>query len=102
MAIDLTVNLGHIITIATVALGGLFFVWQMKGRVDLLADRLERIDEHIDKLKEATLQIARQDERLLAMDRRLQELSNRLSRVAYGRDDENSGESGRRQARARE
>lgn len=83
---DLTINLGLVLQTMAIAGGGIYFLIQMKHELHILKhvqqaidSRLTRIDMTIANLSNSAVEIARQDERLSAMDIRLQELSNRIS-----------------------
>lgn len=65
--------------------GGAYFIWSIKASVAILVaqqgtinDKLVKMEAAIDKLSTAAVELARQDERLNAMDVRMQELSNRI------------------------
>jgi len=93
---DLANNLGNIIQIFVIVAGGIYFVWEMRTQLKLLRqsqdnihDRLEKMDTEIENLAKVTIEMARQDERmaameqrvgdrLAAMDGRIQELSVRI------------------------
>lgn len=73
-----------------IAVGGLFFLWQMKLELNLLKVnqqqvdvKLENITQKVNELGHAAIQIARQDERITAQDLRIQELSNRVAECRH-------------------
>ena len=85
IAFDNTVSMGHIIQLAAILIGGFFFIWEMRTKLLMLADqqitfssRLEKIDNEIVVITKFSIEIARQQERMLSQDHRIQELSNRL------------------------
>jgi len=89
---DTTINMGTILQILTMIIGGGYFLWQMKAELAVVhshqsafSKALEKMDQEITILSNATVDIARQDERMNAQDSRLQELSNRLDLVINSR-----------------
>lgn len=88
MNFDLTVNLGHLLTIVTVAAGGLWFlssfrtdiqvivtrIGQFDAQLGNLDERLNRLAESLSKVGEVLVELARQKERLDGMDRRLEQI----------------------------
>jgi hypothetical protein len=69
--IDLTVNLGHIITIGSFLAGGFGFIYHMRGHIDMLADRMRGAEQKLDKLVDVAVLQARHDERFTAMEGRM-------------------------------
>lgn len=57
----------------------------MRNEVKSQALHLNRLDHKIDKLENAFIQLARQEERLSAMDQRMLAQGKRLDRLTYGR-----------------
>lgn len=92
--IDLTVNLGHIITILTV-LGGIWTAFvTMKASVRGLSERMGGAEAELKKMSDVLITVARQDERMVAMDQRmlaqgqrLDEMRAAISRMEGGRFD---------------
>lgn len=75
---DWTINLGHILTLAGFLLGGLSMmltiredVRSMKASETANANRLDNLEKDMKSLADATLAIARQDERMNAHEHRL-------------------------------
>ena len=66
--------------------GGMFFLYRMEGKIQLLSGaqtsliiRLDKVDIRLEQISGVMIQLAKQEERMDAMDRRYQELSNRLN-----------------------
>ena len=59
-------------------------VGAMRNEIRTHASHLEKLEEKIDKLETAFVQLARQDERIAAMDLRLLSQGRRLDRLQYG------------------
>lgn len=70
-----------LILIGTVILG----VGATLGAIRSQGEHLEKLDAKVDKLEVAFVQLARQDERIAAMDQRLLAQGRRLDRMQYGR-----------------
>ena len=77
--------MGHMIQLSAILIGGFFFVWEMRTKLLMLTDqhstfanRLQKIDDEIVVITKFSIEIARQQERMLAQDQRIQEISNRL------------------------
>lgn len=95
MTIDLHI-LVSVVQLIVIALGGFYFVWTMKSRLDLLIqetglkhnanlEKFAKIDMQLTALVSTTVELAKQELRLNHMDLRLQELSNRLNLAAKKR-----------------
>lgn len=89
MNIDLHIIVS-IVQLIVIALGGLWFVWTIKAKLDLLIQetglkhqanllKFNEIDSKLNGLVEASIQLAKQEIRMNNMDERVQELSNRIS-----------------------
>ena len=81
--------LAKVIEIVAVVLGGFWFLANLKSQISILVsdshndrkantERFSQIETELKELVKATVQLARQEERLLAADIRMQELSNRI------------------------
>jgi hypothetical protein len=66
-----TVSLGNILTIVSFILGGLAFIWSMKGDLKISSMRLTNIEVEITELRKVIVTMARQEERINSMDERL-------------------------------
>lgn len=78
---DSTITLGNILTLVGFLFGGWTFVWTMKGRIDVLSDEIKALKEQsvtqskqIADFAQALVELARQDERLNAIDRRVEDM----------------------------
>lgn len=86
-------TLGNILTILQICaiVGGfVYFSARMENKIVLLANahqsfiqRLDKVDSKLDGLTVVTTQIARQEERMVAQDQRMQEISNRLDTAKF-------------------
>lgn len=61
---DLTITLGNVLTMATMAVAGFCFVWTMKGDLQVFGSRLDKLEKVMDKVTDALVQLARQEVRL--------------------------------------
>jgi hypothetical protein len=66
---DLTVNLGHILNVIAILIGGGIIAGTIRSRIDAL-------EKEIEKLSEILVTTARQDVRLDFLDQRIEELRN--------------------------
>jgi hypothetical protein len=66
-----SINLGNLLTILSFLLGGLAFVWSMKGDLQISSLRLTNIETEITELRKVVVTMARQEERINAMDERI-------------------------------
>ena len=96
--VDTTINLGHIITIATFLVGGFTFVWLLKLDTAVVKTKLEFQDmqmngmqQEIKKIGEILIDLAHQDGRLNRMEdriaadaKRLDDLANRYNLYSNG------------------
>lgn len=81
-------NLGHVLQILQIlamVAGGLFFLYQIKAQLILMAasqqnlsDRLKQLEVEIKQLAEVTIDLAKQGERMTALDLRMTNLSTRV------------------------
>lgn len=85
MVIESTISVGNLLQIVAMLAGGFYFLYTMKGEMSILtviqkqfASRLDKIDQELVLLSKVTVDLARQDERMTAQDKRLQELSIRI------------------------
>lgn len=65
MAVDYTVNIGNILTMLSILGGGAMFI-------GATSKRLESVESELSKMTAAMVELARQDERMKYMERRLQ------------------------------
>ena len=81
MTLDWTVNVGHVLTFMGF-IGMIFgFVYALRfevrglrGAVGTIQDDVRAVETEIKKISEVMVTLARQEERLTAMDRRLEDL----------------------------
>lgn len=98
---DLTVNLGNLITIVSVAVGGIWFLANFRTDIQIIVQRLSQFDSELknfdqrlakmadglDKLTEVLTRIARQEERLDGIDQRINESAARTAGSLLGIDE---------------
>lgn len=78
----LNVNLGNLITILAFLVGGIVFANTIKIRVQNLTDSFKGIQQEVSELKAVVITIARQEERMTAMDQRMLLQGQRVDGVA--------------------
>jgi hypothetical protein len=88
VSLDLTVNLGNLITIAGFIIGGWIFVWAMRSRLDILTIEIQVLKDNsseqskqLIEFAKALVNLARQEERVSALDRRVDELRHGIGWV---------------------
>jgi len=74
----LSVNLGNLLTIFAFLVGGLSFVYTIKGDVRLTGIRISNIEEEMSELRKVVVTMARQEERISSMDQRLLSQGQRI------------------------
>ena len=85
-------NMKSVIEIASFAIGGFWFISNLKYQIATVItqhkiefentnERFREIETQLQDLIKATVQLARQEERLNAQDQRLQELSLRIESI---------------------
>ncbi len=77
----LRVNLGNILTIITFLTGGVYFVSTIKASVEAQGGRLNSVESEIHELRKVMVSLARQEERMTAMDQRMLAQGSRLDRI---------------------
>lgn len=70
-------NLGHVLTIAAMLGGGLSAYYGMKADLQSVDLRVSRMETALSQLTQITITTARQDEKLSAMEQRLNRLEAR-------------------------
>jgi hypothetical protein len=70
--------------------GGMFFLYRMEGKIQLVTStqdsfihRLEKVDEKLEQLTSVIIQLAKQEQRMDAADARVQELSTRIDGMTH-------------------
>ncbi len=88
MTIDFSVNLSHIITLISMFGGGIYFVIRMEANLKIIADKFEDIKKDVESIEAkvenhglALVKLSNQEDRLVAMDTRMNELSRRLEGI---------------------
>jgi hypothetical protein len=71
---DFTITLGNALTIVTMGVTGLGFVWTMKAEIKVLVQRLDNVEGAMAKITDALIQLARQEVRLDAHADRISRL----------------------------
>lgn len=74
MTIEPTIRMGDIITLIAILIGGLGFVWSMRGDLKMLARDVRSQGREIEKLSAIITAQAVQTQRIDDLDRRLEEL----------------------------
>jgi hypothetical protein len=74
MTLEPTIRVGDFITLAAVLIGGLGFVWSMRGDLKMLARDVRAQGKEIEKLSIVITAQAVQTQRIDDLDRRLEEL----------------------------
>ena len=87
-----TAELGNILTIMQIVAilgGGMFFLYRMEGKIQIVTStqsgfiqRLDKVDIKLDSLTTVIVQLAKQEQRLDGCDARIQELVNRIDSIA--------------------
>jgi hypothetical protein len=82
MSFNPTIDIGDVVKFVSLLLGAFWFVSKMSGRLDMVTAEIKALENivkgqttELAEFSKALLQLARQDERLNAMDRRLEDLS---------------------------
>ncbi len=78
-------NVLQVLQILVILAGGLFFLYQIKAQLIVmssiqqnLGDRLKQLEVEIKQLAEVTIDLAKQGERMTALDLRMTNLSTRI------------------------
>jgi hypothetical protein len=71
---DPTINYGHIVTAGSFIVAGLAAFFGMKAELDSVDQRVAKIETTLQQLANVVVQTARQDERLNAIERRVDRL----------------------------
>lgn len=90
--IDLSINLSHIITLVSMVGGGIYFVSRMELKLGIIVENHKKFLENVEKIEKdiksietkvenhglALMKLSNQEDRLVSMDNRMNELSRRL------------------------
>src|ERR1035437_906157 len=79
MTFDSTINLGTILQIVAFVLLAYGGFYAIRNQVSTLARRMRSVEDEIKKFGDVLVQLARQDERLNSLDRRIDELTHSSS-----------------------
>ena len=77
----LSFNLGNVITIISFIVGGIMFVNTIRKDVSYQGERLTNIEDEMKKMRDVMVSIARQEERMSAMDQRMLSQGARIDDV---------------------
>ncbi len=72
--VEMTISLGNLLTILAFLIGGVGFVYTIRSDVRAQGDRLDAVEHELQKLSDILIALGRQDERLNAMDRRIDDM----------------------------
>lgn len=71
---DWHVSVGTVIEVISIFCGGLFFLYGMKNRIDLMALELGSLKAEISKLSDILTKLAVQDQRILNIENDIKDL----------------------------
>ncbi len=77
----LSFTLGNAVTIVSFIVGGIMFVNTIRKDVSYQGERLTNIEDEMKKMREVIIAIARQEERMSAMDQRMLSQGARIDDV---------------------
>ena len=72
--VEMTISIGNLLTILAFLVGGIGFVYTIRSDVRAQGLRLDAVESGLRKLSEILIALGRQDERLNAIDRRIDDL----------------------------
>jgi len=76
-----TISIGTIIEVVTIIGGGSTFLWSMKYRIDQMTTDIHDLKTEIGKLSEVLTKLAVQDQRILSIEKNLDELRHGIGFV---------------------
>lgn len=83
MSFNSTIDVADLIKFALALAGALWFIYKLSGRLDLVTNEMKSLkdivaaqSQQLGEFAKALIEIARQDERLDAIDRRVEDLRN--------------------------
>lgn len=85
MTFDATINLGHILTFVGMVGGGFAAAIVLRGQVTEIIHRVSLIERELEKMTEVLVAIGRQDEKVAALDRRIDEIQRRCAMIHESR-----------------
>lgn len=74
MSIDPSIRAGDIITLLVLGIGGLGFLWSMRGELKMLAKDVRTHSQKIESLQIVITTLAVQNQRMNDLDRRIEDL----------------------------
>lgn len=74
MIFSWTISIGTIVEVVTIALGGALFIWSMRARIEGMGQELSSLKQEISKLADILTKLAVQDQRILAIEKDVDEL----------------------------
>lgn len=88
MVLEPTITYGTLFTVGSSLIGVfftcLFFVWTLRGRVDNLTMQMGNVVVEISAMRKIMETQARHDERLLAVERRIDATDRRVEELRHG------------------
>ena len=76
MTFDGSINLGYVLTIIVIVVGGLGTIFTLRSDVKAMAQRMTGIESEMKKLTDILIMLAAQTQRMNDMDRRITELQH--------------------------
>jgi len=73
---DPTINYGHLLTVVSFILAGAGAYYGMRAELQSVDQRVAKIENTLQQLADVLVLTARQDERLIAIERRVDRLEN--------------------------
>lgn len=74
MNIDPSIRIGDLVTLGAFLIGGLGFMWGMRGDLKMLSRDVQAQGKKLEKLEAVIVEQARNSQRVDDLDRRLEEL----------------------------
>lgn len=81
MLFDWTISLGNILTAISFIVAVAVVISRMRTDIRLILQRLGAVERDLDRIANVIVEIARQEERLGAIDHRLNDFNNRLMKI---------------------
>jgi len=89
MTFNGSIDIGQILTLAAMLLGGFYFVWEIKGKLNLLIQETTMrhdsnvkeftdIKTQLSELSKVAIELAKQEIRMNTIDQRMLEISTRV------------------------
>lgn len=71
---DWHISIGTVAEVLSILLGGMFFLWNMKSRVDLMSLEIASLRTEVGKLSDILTTVAVQDQRILNIEGDIKEM----------------------------